>query len=826
MSRHTRRFRRQNARFTLTAGSSVSAAVLLALYGINPVAHADDATGPDTSTTPQKQSLGEVIVTAERVKESIFQIPSSISVVTPTTLVQDSVTDLAALSRETGIAGGATPQAAAYSFPIIRGLNASPAISAFRLPNQAPVDTYIGNSSIGGGYFQLTDVQRIEILRGPQGTLYGAGALGGALRVIPNDPVLKKLSASVDGKIGFLQHANKPTYTAEGVVNIPLGDTLAFRASGTYEYTPGYINVYGLLERGSNGVPLLANPSDPVNSPGIYTSAHDWNDVANLTARASVLWQPTDRFNATLAFTYSNNDGNGSSAVNPIFPGGPDTVDPRITLPAGGPFTWFSPETLPYSRKSDITTLDMSYDAGFATVSSTTSYFATSGNFESSPVYGLMQPILLPYVNPYAGSPINPRWVSQFEYLDSERTVGQELRLVSDAGPDKPFGYIVGLYYSKEVSLASSPLTDPGSPERAIAEGCTLPVYPGSAFPFCLLQTGPNDEAYDILDTQSFTDKSVYADVTYDFAKNWQFTGGVRYFKEDFSDFGSAALYDYGLPPTANTGSFPASKTVGRAALTWEYVPGQHAYILWSQGFRRGGANGLLLTTGAFADEAPNTFGPDLVNNYEIGFKGQFQNSLSYSIDGFYMPWTNPQICGLTPESNYACWNAKKALSEGFEVMLDTPLGLPGLRFHLEGTYANAHLTEQYKYPDYLGNIIGYPGEQLPLSPRVSAAATLSYTQTVGSDWQLVTTLNNTYTSAEVTNYFAVLGQKPTNEPVLDLLNASVSVSNGVWMVGLFSTNITNKYEILTTGDQGLPLAYTASINQPRIVYLRAGYSF
>lgn len=830
MSRHTRRFRRQNAGFSLTARSSVSAAVLLALYGITPAAHADDPAGPQpqqTSTSEQsKAPLQEVVVTAERIKETIFQVPGAISVVTPTAIVQNSVVDIAGLTREIGIAGGAGAQSAAYSFPVIRGLNASPAISAFRLPNQAPVDTYIDNTSIGGGYFQLSDVERIEVLRGPQGTLYGAGALGGALRIIPNDPVLQKFSGNADVKIGSVDHANKPTYTAEGVVNIPIGDTLAFRASGTYEYQPGYINAYGLLQTGSNGIPLLADPSDPVNSPGIYTSAHDWNDQADLTSRAALLWQPTKNFNATLAFTYSNDDGNAAPDVNPVFPGGPDTVDPRITLPAGGRFTWFSPERLPYARKSDLSTLDMSYDAGFATVSSTTSYFATSGDFFSSPVYGLMQPVLLPYVNPYAGAPINPRWVSTFEYLDSERTVSQELRLVSNATPDRPFGYVVGLYYSKETSLASSPLTDPGSPERSVAEGCTAPVYPGATFPNCLLLTGPNDEAYDVLDTQFFTNKSAYADVTYNFAKNWQFTGGVRYFKEGFTDIGSAALYDYGIPAAPNRRDAPATKTVGRAAVSYEYLPGQHAYILWSQGFRRGGANGLLLTSGAFADEGPNTFGPDLVNNYELGFKGHFQNSVSYDVDGFYMPWTNPQICGLTPESNYACWNAKKAISEGFEAMVDTPVFLPGLRFHLEGTYANAHLTKNYFYPDYIGNIEGFAGEQLPLSPRVSAAATFSYTTTVGPDWQLVTTLNNTYTSDEVSNYFAILGQKPTNVPVLDLLNASISLSNGIWSVGVYSTNLTNKYEVLTTADQGLPLAYTAVINQPRVVYLRAGYSF
>ncbi|HUA23974.1 MAG TPA: TonB-dependent receptor [Steroidobacteraceae bacterium] len=831
MSRQTRRARRPNTGFSLTARSSVSAAVLLALYGIGPTAHADDPTGPDpqqssTSEKSSKSSLQEVVVTAERVKETIYQIPSAISVVTPTALAQNSVVDIAGLTRETGIAGGGSVQGAAYTFPIIRGLNASPSISAFRIPNQAPVDTYIDNSAVGGGYFQLTDVSRIEILRGPQGTLYGAGALGGALRVIPNDPVLGKFSGNADAKIGDVDHAGKPTYTAEGMINVPLGDTLAFRASATYEYQPGYITTYGLLERGSNGVPLLADPSDPVNSPGIYTSEHNWNDEANLTGRAALLWQPLKNFTANLAFTYSNDDGNGASVVNPVFPGGPDTVDPRINLPAGGRFTYFSPETLPYSRRTDLTSLDLSYDAGFATVSSTTSYFQTGGNFESSPVYGLMQPILLPYVQPYAGAPINPRWVSQFEYLDSERTFSQELRMVREATAESPFGYVVGLYYSKEASLASDPLTDPGSPERSVAEGCTGPVYPGSVFPNCLLLTGPSDEAYNILDTQYFTDKSVYGDITYDFAKNWELTGGVRYFKESFADYGAADLYDYGISTEPNERPAPASKTVGRFAISYEYAPGQHAYALWSQGFRRGGANGLLLATGAFADEAPNTFGPDLVNNYEVGFKGHFENSMSYGVDAFYMPWKNPQICGLTPEANLACWNAKQAKSEGFELMLDTPLVLPGLRFHLEGTYANAHLTQNYTYPDYLGPIQGYAGEQLPLSPRVSAAATLSYTHSVGPDWQLVTTLNNTYTSAEVTNYFVILGQKPTNVPVLDLVDASVSLSNGVWSVGIYGTNVLNKYEFLSTGDQGLPLAYTSAINQPRVVYLKAGYAF
>ena len=151
--------------------------------------------------------------------------------------------------------------------PIIRGINAtgSPA-RGFRTFEQDPVGTYIGNSPIQG-YFQLEDLNRVEVLRGPQGTLYGAGALGGALRFIPNSPQLDTWAGSIEAGGARFDHSSGTGYDIKGMVNIPLGDVLAFRASGKYEYEPGWINAYGPLERTSNGlygVPLLAHPADPV----------------------------------------------------------------------------------------------------------------------------------------------------------------------------------------------------------------------------------------------------------------------------------------------------------------------------------------------------------------------------------------------------------------------------------------------------------------------------------------------------------------------------------------------------------------------------------
>lgn len=802
------------------ATSSVSTAVLVALYGMPPAAYADD------SSDSQTPALQEVVVTADRRKETTEQVPYAISVITPSQIANTSVTDLDLLTREAGIAGGGTPQTAAFTFPIIRGLNASPSGAGFRMFEEAPVGTYIDNSPVDG-YFQLEDMQRIEVLRGPQGTLYGAGALGGAIRVIPNAPELQHFSADVDGRVGSLDHAGTPTYTATGMINIPLGDTLAFRAAGNYEYVPGFIDAYGLMEQsGPLGIPVLANPSDPVNSSAVYTSKHDWNEVATLTARGSLLWKPVSSFSAELAFTYSHADGDANNSVNPLFAGGPSVIDPKINLPAGSNFTTYSSTDLPYYRRLALSSLDLSYDAGFATLSTTSTYYTNGGYFDLEPNIPLFQPTLIAYVPYYAGSPINPRWISPEVFSDSEHTFSQEVRLVSNTNPSDPIDYVVGVYYEKQTRLGGWTVSQPGSPERAVAEGCTSPVYYGSAFPSCLTLTGPNDISIDNTDTERFNDKSVYGELTYHFARNWQITAGFRHFQEDFSDAGVSTLYAFGLvqPPTSRAAKF--SKTTGKVDISFEYAPGHHVYALWSQGFRRGGANGQLLTSGPFADEAPATYGPDTVNNYEFGIKGRFANGFSYTFDGFYIPWDNPQISGLTPDSNFSVWNAKKALSKGVEFTLNTPLGLRGLSLMLVGTYADAKLTADYSYPDYFGNISGKSGEQLPGSPKEQTAATLAYQRDLGDNYFLSTSLNDTYTSSVVTSYFAVLGIKPVSVPALNYLNASVSVSHGPWRIGLYGTNITNKYYILGQGAANPPMVYVQTINQPRVLYLRGGYSF
>jgi outer membrane receptor protein involved in Fe transport len=509
-------------------------AVCIALYGIAPAVYAQQAPTPATDT------LAEVVVTATRRTETLEAVPYSISVVSADQIANAGVTDISSLAT-------AVPGLSMYDYgtrlagatvPIIRGINATgEPTRGFRTFEQAPVGTYIGNSPIDG-YFQLDDVKQIEVLRGPQGTLYGAGALGGALRIIPNSPELNQFAGAIEASGGKLDHSSGTPYSLKGMVNLPLGDTLAFRASAKYLYEPGFVNVYGLLARTNNsltGIPLLANPADPIDSPAIYQDRSDWNYQKTFTGRASLLWKPSDGFSAELAFLHSNAQGDGGPQVNPDFPGGPSPLDPASTLPAGGHYQEFSQIDQPWSRYTNLSSLDLSFDAGFATVSSTSSYYTTSGSTLEDNTYslgGLADGGYLPY---YAGTPTSPRFVYDEIFTDAAHTFTEELRLVSKAGPDNVIDYVVGAFYENQVREGAWTIAIPGVPERQVAQGCSATTLscPGGAF---YIATAPGDVTFQQIDNQNFTDKSVFGELTWHFMPGGQLTVGGRHFSQEFTD--------------------------------------------------------------------------------------------------------------------------------------------------------------------------------------------------------------------------------------------------------------------------------------------------
>src|SRR5690348_16105363 len=208
--------------------TAVGAAVCIALYGAANPARADDAAQASADTPIPV--LQEITVTASRRTQTEESTPYSLTVISPQQLANANVTDISSLTSQ-------VPGLSMYDFgarfagatvPIIRGINATGSPRGFRSFEQSPVGVYVGNSPMDD-YIGLIDLQRIEVLRGPQGTLYGAGALGGAIRLIPNDPQLDTFSGQVEAGADRIAHSSGTGYTFDGVLNLPVGHELALR---------------------------------------------------------------------------------------------------------------------------------------------------------------------------------------------------------------------------------------------------------------------------------------------------------------------------------------------------------------------------------------------------------------------------------------------------------------------------------------------------------------------------------------------------------------------------------------------------------------------
>ena len=793
------------------------------------------AVGARKEAASVRPKTEEVMVTSSRRSQTLISTPYNLFVVSGAALKRAGVSDLASLSYQ--VPGLSTydlgARMAGATSPIIRGINADGAPIGNHMAEQSPVGTYINNSP-SDGYFQLDDIKRVEVLRGPQGTLYGAGALGGALRIIPNSAELGVFSGHVEGSGGDVGHSSHAANLSSGFINIPVGRTFAIRVAGRYSYDPGFINADGILQRSGSavsGVPVLADPSQPVTSSGIFSRQKDWNWQHSFTGRVSMVWKPIEKLNIELASIYSSVSGNGGPQVNLTYPGGAYPNDPRITFPAGGNYQDFSAIEQPFHRKSNLSSLDASYDLGFATISSTTSYALSHGTTITDDTYGqAVYTFSYPY---YSGNPTNPRFVSPFRFKDSRDTFSEELRLVSDSHPGNLFDYVLGFFYEKQNTRRIWDISAPGSPEYSQVEGCTSPYVAGASFPNCQVVAGPGDLTFAGDDHQSFEDKSVFGEVTWHFLPHGQLTFGGRHFAQSFTDSQSYSVYTFNSYVPAVARSSPTTRNTFKVNPSYEYAKNHYIYALWSQGFRRGGANSVPLD-GPFRESAQlQSYKSDSTNNFEIGMKGRFPYGLTYTIDFFDILWDNPQIGGITAAGNYAVWNAKKAESRGVEFDLSGRLPVDGLSFVFGAAYADAKLTRDYSIAtgngagDIVAGVIsGTKGSQLPGSPKLSTSFTLTYSRQLVPGYEMTASINNTYKSS-IPVMVLIPGTSGGRSSPNDTTNLSVMINHGRWTFGVYAKNLTNQRTLIFphAGPVGT-LFDNSTVNRPREVGVRAGVDF
>jgi hypothetical protein len=332
----------------------------------------------------------------------------------------------------------------------------------------------------------------------------------------------------------------------------------------------------------------------------------------------------------------------------------------------------------------------------------------------------------------------------------------------------------------------------------------------------------------------------VFGELTYHFLTHGQITFGARHFSQQFTDAQSYDDFTFGTFLPATPHNSPASKTVGKVDPSYEYAKDQYVYALWSQGFRRGGANSVPLS-GPF-QESPllSSYQPDKTNNYETGLKGRFDNGLTYSVDVFYINWDKPQISSSLPSGNLAVYNANSAVSKGFEFETSGPLVLQGLGYSVGFSYADAKLNSDFSLPAdngagviVPGLLSGKSGQQMPGSPKTSVGAALLYGTPIAQDYDLKLSLNGVYRSAVKMQLAPTLGSTTVQQSSsYGILNASATLNHKPWHVTGYVSNLLDKQEILVPPTQPGAnndldnLANDYVVNPPREVGLRVGFAF
>jgi outer membrane receptor protein involved in Fe transport len=752
-------------------------------------------------------NLQEIIVTATRRESAVQDIPYNISVVSGTTLENANISDISAMVRlmpgvtyiDSGIRGNAVNNQI-----IIRGMNSSDVGrgASVAFANSPTVSTYIDDTPV---FFnvKLTDINRVEVLRGPQGTLYGAGSVGGTVRFIFNEPDPTHYSGSATAKLSRTSGSSGLNESLDVVLNLPLADQLALRLSAGLEHEAGVFDDAALVVTDSKGTPILADPADPLTSPWVTHTVHDTDAGHMGYVRAALLWKPADIVKVLLTYQHQEDQASG-------FP-----YQTLHTLSGAEPLQMTRPLLEPLTRTVNLTALDVTADLGFATLTSDSSYFDNDSHSVVDFSAGLQN--IDNQSQLYGGF---PRIYSPINTTNTENSFVQELRLVSKLSGN--WEWIAGLYFQSSRTTYQQLETFPGYGAWSLLPGNPLAEQflgkPGASWADYLLSTGvtlPNllsDVNYTLDRRAHFEDRAAFGELTYHFSPAWRLTVGTRVFSQFFDQSLVQTLpgcgpfcSDDGVNPLGIT-SAAASQTyrhhIFKANLAYEPVHGTLIYANWAEGFRRGGANALPLA-GPFGVPANLIqYQPDTATNYEIGIKGQTASRVSYTADVYRINWNTIQIPSFTSAGGFDfVFNGGNARSQGVEVEVQAAL-TPKLGITAGYSYTDAYLTSPYS----VQGTEAQSGDRLPGVPRNQASLAVDYAEPLGGDASIRFHIDGSYRSGVTT---AVNATNPNfaELPGFTIVNLTIAFERPTWKVGAFVDNLTDSPGV-TGVDITLPIRY------------------
>ena len=596
------------------------------------------------------EAAGEIVVTAQKRVQNVQDVPISISVVGGEQMQQSGASQLADY---------------AVYVPGLQIDNAgSPGRSTLSLRGVAPIgpsatvgvyldDAPIGSSGIYNRSQTFTldllpfDLERLEVLRGPQGTLYGASSIGGLVKYVTVEPDLQRLKVRAGGEVFTIAHGDGTGWAGSALVNVPIiHDQLAISGSYSRRETPGYID-------------------------NILTGEKDVNDAVQEGGRAALLWQPDPALTIKLSGLWQSVDSDNFGLVyegmgnTPLAPGAP-FLSTNSQLPE------------PFSSDFEYYSGSISYDLGFAEISSTTSYsklkiFEVS---DASRIFGVNWGGLAPF----------PSTLNQKKWTE-------EVRLTS-ASSDS-FEWMLGFFYTDE---------DNSHDQIVRALDTAGDPIPGID-PFAVVGL-PN----------TYKEYAVFGNATWKISEMFHVTGGLRWARNEqtFTQVTQIPLAGLDL-----SGSGTSNEEIVTYSVSPQVNLSRDAmiYVRVASGYRPGGPNVAL-------PGFPATVGSERVTSYEAGIKASFlDRAVTFDAATFLLDWDDLQTSAPFAGGINGLVNAGTAQSKGVEAsLLIQPTA--GLNVGVNFAYTDAKCTET--------TAACTDGDQLPSVPKIAAAMTADYSFAVG----------------------------------------------------------------------------------------------
>jgi iron complex outermembrane recepter protein len=788
-----------------------------------PMASALIAGGAYADTAGDSGALDEIVVTAQKRVEDLQKVPISITVLGGEKMEQlqvSSFDDYAKFLPSVSFQSTGPGQAQLFFRGISSGedgLHVGSESATGMYLDETPVTT-IGNSLD----LHIYDVERVEALAGPQGTLYGASSLSGTLRIITNKPDPTKFSAGYDVK-GDKYGKGAAGGGFEGFVNLPLNDTTAIRLVGYFDHDGGYIdNRYSTqtYQRAvaPGGLPAEGIPADPITVNNAGYAKNNFNDVDTYGGRAALKFALNDQWSIMPAVVYQHQQANGTFSYDPnvadlaVTDYSKDvnidhwyqsalTIEGKISnwnvLYSGG---WFERQV---QHQYDYSEYSIAYDAAAYAVA---------------------------HLVDNKGAVIDP--TQNVIGTDSYTKQTHEIRLSSPS--DNRLRMTLGAFYQRQTDKVRYEYRydnhgDPLASRNLISDPAlnTTDIYSVDGAPGVLY-----------LSQQQRVDRdyAVFADGTFDITDNLKISAGVRGFvaNNSLNGFFGFGEYNGGLAasgegscttPIVYTSNAPCTNVdkhiresgeTHRANLTYQVNNDVMVYGTYSTGFRPGGLNRVpffKLEDGTHEPVPP--YAADTLTNYELGWKSAwFDHRVRFNGAVFYEKWKDIQIAVNGANGISSIFNAGNATSKGFEGDLSWNI-LDDLNLAVSGTYVNARLSTDFckfilvnNVPTTVTSCAGEPdqlqapkGTRLPVTPDLKINATARYKFVLGN-------LNNfvqgsvLHRSSTSTYLKTADDQAIGDDPGFTTFDFSTGTGLDNWNVQLYVENAFDKRGVLNRNPQ------------------------